>query len=43
MIGRGLRGKKVGGKAKCTLVDVKDNILGFGDQSDVYEHFRGYW
>ena len=43
MIGRGLRGPKVGGKSKCVLVDVVDNIIGFGEMEEVYNHFVGYW
>lgn len=43
MIGRGLRGPKVGGKETCILVDVVDNIIGFGEIEDVYNHFLGYW
>ena len=43
MIGRGLRGPKVGGNDKCVLVDVLDNIIGFGRQNEVYDYFSGYW
>ena len=39
MIGRGLRGPKVGGRKSCVLIDVVDNITGFGDQSKIYEEF----
>lgn len=43
MIGRGLRGPRVGGNQSCILVDVIDNIKGFGELEDVYNHFLGYW
>jgi len=43
MLGRGLRGPKVGGNENCILYDVVDNISGYGDQEDIYEYFDGYW
>ena len=43
MIGRGLRGPKVGGRKSCVLIDVVDNITGFGDQSKIYESFTDHW
>ena len=43
MIGRGLRGPKVGGRKSCILIDVVDNISGFGDQSKIYNKFSDYW
>ena len=43
MLGRGLRGPKVGGMKKCIVYDVVDNIKGFGDQENIYEYFDGYW
>ena len=43
MIGRGLRGPAIGGTARCKLIDVRDNILGFGNQERVYELFRDYF
>lgn len=43
MIGRGLRGPAVGGKAQCRIVDVIDNIAGFSDPSGLYSFFSGYW
>ena len=33
MVGRGLRGPAIGGTASCRVVDVRDNILGFGDKT----------
>ena len=43
MIGRGLRGKAIGGTATCRVVDVRDNIQGFGDADRVYEYFDDYF
>lgn len=43
MIGRGLRGPAIGGTASCKLIDVRDNIIGFGDQDRVYRYFEDYW
>jgi superfamily II DNA or RNA helicase len=43
MIGRGLRGPLVGGQSECVLVDVVDNIEGFGSEEGIYEYFDGYW
>lgn len=43
MIGRGLRGPAIGGTASCKLIDVRDNIIGFGDQDRVYRYFEEYW
>lgn len=30
MIGRGLRGPKNGGNERCLIINVEDNIRGFG-------------
>jgi superfamily II DNA or RNA helicase len=43
MLGRGLRGKKVGGTEKCRGIDIKDNFESFGDVADVYRHFDDFW
>ncbi len=43
MIGRGLRGPKMGGADECKLIDIKDNISAFGNIEDVYGYFEGYW
>ena len=43
MIGRGLRGPRVGGKAECNVLDVVDNIAGFGTEAEVYSYFSDYW
>ena len=43
MIGRGLRGPKMGGGEKCTLIDVRDNYVNFGTVDEVYRFFDEYW
>jgi len=43
MIGRGLRGEKVGGNKKCRVIDIKDNHQDFGYIEDIYDFFAGYW
>ena len=43
MIGRGLRGPRIGGTERCRISDVKDNIQGFGDQVRVYHWFEEFW
>ena len=43
MIGRGLRGPKVGGNKEVTVVDVKDNFTSYGDLDEMYNYFSGYW
>lgn len=43
MIGRGLRGPAIGGTPRCKLIDVRDNIVGFGNQERVYDLFEEYF
>lgn len=43
MIGRGLRGPAIGGTAKCTIVDVIDNINGFEGTDAAYNYFTEYF
>lgn len=42
MLGRGLRGPKMGGNPQCLLVDIKDN-LGKYDPEMAFSHFDHYW
>ena len=42
MLGRGLRGPKMGGNSECLLVDIKDN-LGKYDADMAFGHFDAYW
>ncbi len=43
MIGRGLRGEAIGGKSKCTIVNVKDNIRNLPSVDMMYQIFDEYW
>ena len=43
MIGRGLRGPAIGGTEECKIVDLIDNITGFGNEDKVYEYFDEYY
>ncbi|MFC1866813.1 DEAD/DEAH box helicase [Thermodesulfobacteriota bacterium] len=43
MIGRGLRGPRMGGAEVCNLIDIKDNYLNFGGVEEVYNCFEEYW
>ena len=40
MIGRGLRGPKVGGNKECILVDIKDNIVGLPNERRTFTMYR---
>ncbi len=40
MIGRGLRGPKVGGNEECILVDIKDNIVGLPNERGTFTMYR---
>lgn len=42
MIGRGLRGPKMGGNKTCLLIDVKENLITF-DENKAFNHFDKYW
>lgn len=42
MIGRGLRGRLNGGKEECLIVNVKDNVLLFGEEL-AFKHFEHLW
>jgi superfamily II DNA or RNA helicase len=43
MIGRGLRGPSIGGTDECKIIDLIDNITGFGNEDSVYEYFDEYY
>ena len=43
MIGRGLRGPAVGGTENCTIITVKDNILGLPNESNIFTYFDEYF
>ena len=42
MLGRGLRGPRMGGNEECLLIDIKDN-LGRYDADMAFGHFDAYW
>ena len=42
MIGRGLRGPKMGGNENCLLLDVKENVCAFNEKK-AFNHFNKYW
>lgn len=43
MIGRGLRGPKMGGNEYCKLIDIDDNISKFADENSAFKYFNNYW
>jgi DNA repair protein RadD len=43
MVGRGIRGPKMGGNKECLLVDLKDNINGFPDERNAFTYFNKLW
>ena len=43
MLGRGLRGPKMGGNEECTLIDVRDNLKKFNDENFAFSYFNEYW
>ncbi|MFZ4433972.1 MAG: DEAD/DEAH box helicase family protein [Microthrixaceae bacterium] len=42
MIGRGLRGPKNGGKERCLIINVADNVARFGEDL-AFREFEGLW
>ena len=43
MLGRGIRGIKVGGNKECTLIDIKDNLEGLPDERRGFIMYNNYW
>jgi len=43
MVGRGLRGPRMGGTETCNLIDIIDNYSNFGGVEEVYTYFEDYW
>ncbi len=43
MIGRGIRGIKVGGNQECELVDLEDNLIGFPNEQQAFNYFNIAW
>ncbi len=42
MVGRGLRGPKNGGKERCLIINVEDNVARFGEEL-AFREFEGLW
>lgn len=42
MLGRGLRGTKMGGNDECLLIDMKDNLDRYNENM-AFTHFENYW
>lgn len=42
MIGRGLRGPRMGGNKECLLIDVQENLSSYNENS-AFKHFDAYW
>jgi len=38
-----MRGVKMGGGEECVIVDIIDNIEGFGEDEKIYRFFSEYW
>ena len=43
MIGRGIRGEKMGGTPNCYLVDIVDNIVNYPSEAKAFLNFDKYW
>jgi len=43
MVGRGLRGPRLGGKAICHVTDVLDNFTSHGNLLSLYQRFKEEW
>lgn len=43
MMGRGLRGPKMGGNIDCLLIDLQDNLDRFSDEEEAFSYFEDYW
>jgi DNA repair protein RadD len=43
MIGRGLRGSAIGGTENCTIITVKDNIVGLPNEEEIFSYFDEYF
>jgi hypothetical protein len=43
MIGRGIRGPKMGGTPDCILIDMEDNLIGYPSEKTAFKFFDDYW
>jgi len=43
MVGRGIRGKKMGGNDRCLVIDVVDNFDGMPNEAMAFNYFNSTW
>lgn len=43
MLGRGLRGPRMGGNENCLLIDIEDNLERYTDEAAAFSYFDNYW
>ena len=43
MIGRGIRGPKMGGTKECIIVDIEDNIINLPSEQTAFNYFNSHW
>lgn len=43
MIGRGIRGPKMGGTTECILIDLEDNLVGYPSEGQAFKFFDSHW
>lgn len=43
MLGRGLRGKAMGGSNECRIIDISDSAASYGGADSIYEYFTRNW
>lgn len=43
MVGRGLRGPKMGGTKDCKIIDIKDNFDAFDSVHDAFKFYDDFW
>ena len=43
MIGRGIRGSKMGGTDRCEIIQIKDDFVGNLSESQAFLYFDDYW
>lgn len=43
MIGRGIRGPRMGGTSDCILVDLEDNLIGYPSERQAFKFFDSHW
>jgi superfamily II DNA or RNA helicase len=43
MIGRGIRGPKMGGTIECIIVDIEDNLINLPSEQTAFNYFNSHW